>query len=82
MTNAQESERYTALRERAVAMSSEPSVSDEEREQMISQKATEALAYAGKDPAMARAAIADHALLVKGRSSATVERLERERGLR
>lgn len=69
-------EQYAAVRDRVVSMT------DERREQMIDAKATEALAWAGRDPAKAREAMTEHALLVRGRTAAAVERLERERGLR
>ena len=73
---------YASVRDAANALVRQPTIDDDEREDMISAKAAQALAYAGRDPALARAAIADHALLVKGRSAAAVERLERARGLR
>lgn len=67
---------YAALRDRAVAMT------DQAREEMIAECAAKAMANAGVDHVKAREYMQCHALLVKGRSRAAVERMEREMGLR
>lgn len=73
---------YTALRERAMDLIAEGET-DRAREAAIECKRLEALGLLGTEHReRLREVQADLAVLIKGRSKAAVERLERERGLR
>jgi hypothetical protein len=70
MTHAQEATRYAELRERAVSVARQPTIDDDEREEMIATRSAQALHWAGRDPAKARECATDVAVLKAGRNKA------------
>lgn len=60
---------YASVRDAANALVRQPTIDDDEREEMIATRSAQALHWAGRDPAKARECATDVAVLKAGRTS-------------